>query len=187
MSPPRSDTVGDNANQSSDTDHVNRRAHAESNKQKLSDWENLNYAMSLIVSRSFPDDTSVSMGEVESALEEPAADPPLMDCRVWTAAQWLHKCSRPLLRELERAEARNETSKSIQIQTGEPHDSGLRGSNLNRWNLWKARLTEIATKAEEFGIQEETAKHISKALKAMDTQEKLGSDRKLRLSGNAEL
>lgn len=121
-----------------------------------------------------------------SALEMPAVSPPLMDCRIWTATQWLQACSGALLYEMKGPKEEIRVGDRVVKVTGVLCNDSIGARDRKRWDFWKQRLTEIADKADELGIREETAKRIGKALKAMELQEKLDSEEKPDTLNNVE-
>lgn len=138
---------------------------------RLSAWKSVNSFVSRLVGAGFTQVINLAIWEIREALEEaPTKEGPLMDCRVWIAAEWIANSSEVLRNEMMRPSdeltERDATSTSVgQLLLSD----GISPRSLQRWQFWKKRLAEIADEAESLGIVEETRKHIDEALKIMDS------------------
>ncbi|KAG9255540.1 uncharacterized protein F5Z01DRAFT_672852 [Emericellopsis atlantica] len=119
----------------------------------LSAWKNLNSFMSHLVSRGLVQQVHLPIWEIRSALEEPAAKGPLMDCRVWVATEWTLHCSDTLEKEMKSTNEELTEDEAGIRGTGQLCDDSITPRSLQRWEFWKERLAEIATEADDLEWQ----------------------------------
>ncbi|KAI9897352.1 hypothetical protein N3K66_007208 [Trichothecium roseum] len=141
----------------------------ESSPRTLSNWKNFNSFVSRLVASGFHEPIYLCIWELTSALENPAADAGLMDCRVWVAAEWLIRCGRVLLDQI------NVTNRDPDIDANFQDPGPLYGEDqpprsLQRWEFWKTRLGEIHAQSASLGLSSETKQHVEAALKAMGSK-----------------
>ena len=141
----------------------------ENSPRTLSNWKNFNSFVSRLVASGFHEPVYLCIWELTSALENPAADAELMDCRVWVAAEWLIRCGRVLLDQI------NVTNRDRDIDANFQDPGPLYGEDqpprsLQRWEFWKTRLGEIHAQSASIGLSSETKQHVEAALRAMGSK-----------------
>ena len=104
----------------------------ENDSVALSTWKNLNSFMSLLISRGLVQQIHLPIWEIRSAIEEPAAKGPLMDCRVWVATEWILNCSDALIKEMKSPNEDLSTDEAGIRGTGKLCDRSVAARSLQR-------------------------------------------------------
>jgi hypothetical protein len=135
--------------------------------EELDEWKKINSFISRLGDSGYAVVLNLGIWGIRTALEDTVPDAPaLLNCRLWVAAEWIVRCSGPLLWRL--TAPKDPGEKPIQTElTGTLYGEGLPPWNLQRWEFWKERLTLFAGEHESFGLVDETTQHIHRALETM--------------------
>lgn len=126
--------------------------------------------MSHVISRGLVQQVHLPIWEIRSALEEPTAKGPLMDCRVWVATEWILNCSDLLEKEMKASNEELTKDEAGIRGTGKLCDDSITSRSWQRWEFWKKRLAEIEKEADGLGLEEETRKRVEESLKVLESQ-----------------
>ncbi|KAG9228244.1 hypothetical protein BJ875DRAFT_527886 [Amylocarpus encephaloides] len=104
--------------------------------------------------------------QLRTTLEEQPLEGSAMECRIWTACEWMIHCADNVFKRMNLdMELDDDSARAI---CDGPLGEGNQLVSMERWEFWKRRFSELAADTARLRLGRETTGWISDALKSMD-------------------
>ncbi|KAI1196933.1 hypothetical protein F5X97DRAFT_325026 [Nemania serpens] len=125
-------------------------------------WKNQNSFVARLTITSFCPGLVFRISQLKAVLEEPAAQGPIQECRLWVACEWIIRCADVIYQAMI-----TEKNPDVAFNTGSLCGNDIPHFGIDRWEFWKKRFGEISEGAKDLKLDITIDERIPNTIKSM--------------------